>query len=212
MAQQSEIDICNLALQQCGEKRILSLTDVPPPEDEKAATTRELCALNYPISRDATLEDGDWTFAARVYTLAQIATPENDPRPPLSGNLFQLPGDVLRVMDIDDGSGSWSDYNEWDKLEDRIVADIEMCYAFCIIRVEDTLRFSSGFVVACAARLAAEIAAPLTESNTRDEVLWRKYQLKLEMALARDGGQGAGKAFKSNTMRRVRLHGAVGHR
>ena len=209
MAQQSEIDICNLALQWLGEKRILSLEATPEPEDQKTATVRELCKLNYPIARDATLEDADWTFATRYYTLAKIDNPVNDPRPPLVGNVFQLPGDVLRVIDIDDGSGNWSDYRQWDKLEDRIVADLETCYTANVVRIEDTRRFSSAFVMAHAARLGAEIAIAITESNAREDRMWARYARALETARANDGMQGAAERFRSNTARMARIHGNV---
>lgn len=210
MSQQSEIDICNLALQWLGAKRILSLTDVPPPESEESATTRELCALNYPIARDATLEDGDWTFATRVFNLNKLAddpAPINDPRPPYEGSLFQLPGDVLRVIQADDGEGNYR--RDWYRLEDRIVMDAEKCYAVCIIRVTDTLRFTSNFVQACAARLGAEIAVPITESNRREEQMWAKYLEKLDWARANDGMQGAEPGFRSDRLRVVRSSGTI---
>lgn len=209
MAQQSEIDICNLALQWLGEKRILSLAATPEPEDQKTATVRELCKLNYPIARDATLEDADWTFATRYHNLAMLDNPPNDPRPPLTGNVFQLPGEVLRVIDIDDGSGNWSDYRQWNKVEDRIVAEINTCYACCVIRVEDTARFSSAFVMAHAARLGAEIAIAITESNAREDRMWARYARALDTARANDGMQGAAERFRSNTARMARIHGNV---
>lgn len=209
MALQSETDICNLALQWLGEGRILTFENAPEPENPEKARLRSLCKLNYPNARDAVLEAGDWTFANRIYQFNRLADPvDNDPRPPLTGNAFQVPADVLRIMQVDDGSGNVN--KPWYRFEDRVFFEGENCYGDTIIRVENTVQFTSGFVQALAARLAADLAMPIRDSNTLQERMWMLYERKLAEALANDGRQGSEPGFRANKLRIVRQTGTVG--
>ena len=209
MALQSQTDICNLALQWLGEDPILTFEDAPEPESDTYARKRSLCKLNYPNARDAVLEDGDWTFANRFYNLGQLADPiKNDPRPPITGNAFQVPGDVLRIIQCDDGSANWN--LPWIKLEDRVFIEAEQCYADTIVRIEDSIRYTPGFVQALAARLAADLAIPVRDSRSLQQDMWALYQSKLAGALANDGRQGTEPPFRSNKFRIVRHTGTIG--
>ena len=209
MALQNQTDICNLALQWLGEGRILTLENAPQPENDEKASLRSLCKLNYPNARDAVLEDGDWTFAERISQFNQLSDPiANDPRPPLTGNAFQIPADVLRVIGVDDGSGNYN--KPWLRLEDRIFFEGEACYGDTIVRITNTILFSPGFVQALAARIAADTAISIRDSMGLQERMWALYERKLATALANDGRQGTEPGFRANKLRIVRQTGTVG--
>jgi hypothetical protein len=59
-----------------------------------------------------------------------------------------------------------------------------------LTRISDTSSFSSLFVQALAARIAADAAIPLTENRQLQVDMWGLYNDKLTEAAARDGQQG----------------------
>ena len=208
-----EIDICNLALGWLGERPIASFND--------ESNTAELCKNNYPSARDYTLEDGDWQFARRIETLAELEDPPNNPIPPYRGRVFQLPANALRVIRLDDGTGHWR--LAWDRLEDRIVvepliglaptsagiplgsaAQENIVYADLITRITDPTKFSPNFAQAVAGKLAWDLAMPITESQSREERMERRYYLLSGVARANDGRQGTNQRFRSDRLRRSR--------
>lgn len=87
----SEIDICNLALLNVGQKvQISSFTD--------GTVASQLCGTLYPLMRDAVLGEYPWPFAAKHAMLNQLNPAPNTALTALRGgwaNAYTLPTDYL---------------------------------------------------------------------------------------------------------------------
>ena len=187
----SDVTICNLALGWLGANLIISLDDAG---DEAA-----LCKANYGTSRDATLEARNWTFASSRKRLIPLAeAPEFG-----YSYQFQLPADNIRVL-VAGNDPKFRDDLDWLKEEDKILSDVQVLYILYTKRIEDPQKFSSGFVHAFAARLASDMAVPLTNSKDMQQLMAQLYLGKLEVAGVMDGIQGKNTKLVSNQLVRVR--------
>ncbi len=174
----SEVEIVNAALTLLGEGRITSLGD-----DVKAA--REATAV-FEIRRDALLAGYTWSFAKTRTQLSALVDV------PLFGFAlkYQLPSDCLRIVMVGDHyvGLDLTDYRgtptEEFMIEGReILTDLSAPLNFRYIkRVTDTSQFSSNFVAALAADLAAVLAEPLTQSDSKRERA--EATLRREISLA----------------------------
>lgn len=194
----SEVAICNLALSWLGGNLITALTD-----EQKEA---KICNANYELARDAVLEDRDWTFATKRY----ILTP--DVTTPVYGydQQFLIPAEVLRVIHV----GNNRNVNNpdqitinWQKEENRIVANETQIQVRAIARITDTARFPPTFTHALAARLAADIAIPLTASRSLMESMWGLYEQKMSAAAGSDGRQGRREKIQATQLVAARRQG-----
>lgn len=186
----SEVEICNLALGWLGQDRITSLND---PVKEA-----ELCKINYPLLRDAVLEEGWWQFAFKQAKLPKLVVG------PVAhaGNYFQVPPDHIRILRCDDGSG---DYRiMWNREADKVRAITDILYIDYIFRVVDTSKFSQGFTQALAGRIAAELAMPITNSADMQTAMWKLYGAKVASGLNLDNMQGRQQRIRSDTLVRRR--------
>lgn len=176
----SEVDICNLALGLLGANRISSLD-----EDDN-------CYTQYPICRDACLEDVDWTFAT-----ARIVLRAPDAEPPAFGysKRFLIPTNVLRVIEV-----NGNEY-QWDVEGNYILTDEAPCYIKAIIRVTDVRQFSDAFCQALAAKLASVIAIPITNSKGMVEAALTLYERLKADAKANDGRQGSNRQIVRRDVR-----------
>ncbi|RLB61608.1 MAG: hypothetical protein DRH08_13665 [Deltaproteobacteria bacterium] len=185
----SEVSICNQAIGWLGGNLITSLDD--------QTTEAILCKANYASLRDAVIEEGKWTFATRRLKLALSGeVPEYG-----YANRFAIPTEVLSVITVtpnkDQTNGT--ENFDWRREEDYIVCDSGVLYAKCIVRITDPSKFGSMFVQALAARMAADLAAPLTESTAKEQKMTAKYENAIDKALAIDGMQGKSDRIKSNS-------------
>lgn len=192
----SVVSICNQALSWLGVNPITSLDD-----DLKQAA---LCKTNYPPIRDAVLERGNWSFAKkRVELAAEVATPAFE-----YAYQYPLPSDCLRVLsinkyDIDDETLDW-------QLEDnKILTNQSTCKIVYISQVTNPNKFSALFTQALAARIAADLAIPLTQSRTLQEAHYKLFSAKISEARAMDGGQGKSKRLRSRWLLKARRSGYV---
>ncbi len=202
----SEVSIANKSLGWLGEKRILSFDDT----QNQAVIIKE----NYADSRDFVLAAHDWPFAIKRFSLAKLVNA------PTFGfaNAFQLPNDVLRVITMNEesnetrGEGVEAGFtsNNWQVEGKTIVTDEGTANIRCVARITNTDLFSFGFVQCFAARLAADIAFPLTNSTKREEAMEIKYKLKLREAKSQDGRQGKSKRLVSRWLNRARWSGGGG--
>jgi len=211
----SPVEICNQALGWLGGNLIISLDD--------NTTEAKLCKANYAPLRDAVLVDREWTFAIKRFEPSRLA------QDPVYGYdfLFQIPIDCLRVLqvsaagrEIDDGifvEGSFKSATrggtgtgreqriEWLREGDRIIVQvfkrINMRY---ITRIEDTTKFSSAFDQCLAARIAMDIAIPLTNSLPIQEQMLKLYAAKLDDAFTTDGMQGRSYNTRTDSLTIVR--------
>lgn len=171
----SEVSIVNIALGYLGVEQISSLS-----EDNDVY-------VNYPTCRDACLEEADWSFAKGRRTLT---TPDSEPPDFGYSNRFLLPANVLRVIEVNEDKYPW-------EVEGRyILTDMDRCDCRWIQRVTDVNSFSSVFIQALAARLAAILAIPKTNSKSVAENYWSLYAALKGVGVGTDGIQGSAKAHR----------------
>ncbi len=193
----SEVSICNQALGWLGADLITSLDD--------DSTAAQLCKLNYPILRDTVLEEAEWSFAIKRYQLPALADK------PVSGWQYahEVPGDVLRVLtcraDVDRDQA----YNEmdWALESGNIMSNTEIVYIRSIVQVTDPAKYSTMFTQALAARIAADLAIPITESRSIQSDMFGLYSNKISEAVTVDGMQGRTTRLQAPSFRRGRAFG-----
>ena len=195
----SEVSISNQALSWLGEELLISLDDA-----SKAAS---LCKLNYYPLRDAVLEARDWTFAQKRDVPAVLLTA------PTWGysHQFQLPADLLRIIFVgqNDDPEERNPVDSWVREQDKILANYNVVYIRYAARIEDPNKFSLSFVQALAARLAADLAMPLTNSRGLQSDMYKLYGTKLAEATAFDQMQGKSRIIRADDLRvRARLGGS----
>ena len=191
----SEVTICNLALSWLAGNLIISIDD-----DINEA---RLCKANYELSRDAVLESMVWTFATKRYALTpEVATPAWG-----YAHQFTIPADVITLLDVTANSDVANGANDldWRREGNLILCDVSKVYVKAIFKQTDPARYPPNFVQAVAARLAAEIAVPLTESRELAIAMEAKYRDRLMIAAGTDGTQGKVDVIDSRHLTGVRV-------
>ena len=209
----TEVSICNQAISWLGGNRIISLDD--------ETTEARLCKANYAHLRDVVLELKAWTFAVKRVRFARLA---EDPIYGFSA-AFAIPTEILTVLQVSrfsapgesnatgttgPGPSRESTRNGdeqriiWQREGETIVCDEAAIVGRCIQRIVDPSKFSPGYVQTLAARLAREIAIPLTHSNTLEDKMVKKYDLALSDGAVTDGLQGRSNKIRSDALTRVR--------
>lgn len=183
----SDVAICNQALGLLGTDPIIALTD-----NVKAAS---LCKLLYYDVRDAVLEAHDWTFA-----VVRAKLPASTTAPTFGfGVAYPLPANVLRVQEVNERKGG-----PWQVEGGSIVTNDSTCRVKYISQITDPNKFSALFVQALAARMAAELAIPLTQSRALHEQHYKIYSAKIMEAAGRDGMQGTSRRIRSQWLQKAR--------
>ncbi|MFA5409036.1 MAG: hypothetical protein WC343_09745 [Bacilli bacterium] len=191
----SKVDICNRALASIGVKqRIASLT-----EDTEAARK---CALVLDDVIDEVLRAYNWNCATARASLARSASA------PAFGYSYKFalpagpdPPYCLRVVSIED-EDECSDY----RIEGRyLLSDETACKILYIKRITDVNELDTLCKSAIAARLAAELAFPMTNSNSLQESMWTLYAGKLQEASEIDAQEGTAGKFESESWIEERL-------
>lgn len=179
----SDVAIGRIALSKIGDSTpLLSFGDATKQAAE--------IAKRYEYVRDAELRRRKWCFSLTRTTVAAIANPDPDPSP--YARAFQLPADCLKVLEVGDYApgGAYIDLNTgFDtaefKLEGRrILTDFEAPLRLRYVkRVTDPTQFDTAFVESFAARLAYEIALPITQIRAVKEDAWRDYVVSVREAV-----------------------------
>jgi hypothetical protein len=168
-----------MALGWLGQSSISSLFE--------ASTTAQLCNLNYDEARKAVLEEGIWSFAQKRF---HVATPSvKDDNMWGSGFYFLVPNGMLRIREIYDSPDMADVNHNWTVEGAYIVADKPEIWGVGVYNVEPVSNMSAAFRSALAARLAAEIAIPITQSQTLAADMWNLYEDKLNRAAVIDASQ-----------------------
>jgi hypothetical protein len=117
------------------------------------------------------------------------------------GNSFVVPSDNLRVIWVGEQQNE-KQYAEFDwRIEGGLLLmDASVAYMRYIRRVVSTDSFKPLVVQAIAARLAMELAIPITESKTLKQSLTASYGLKLKEAVSNDGMQGRSERIRSRKL------------
>lgn len=171
----TDLQIVNGALSRIGIAPISAIG-----EDSEAGT---LALTTYEIYRDQLLQSHPWNFATKQATLTPSATIT-----PGWGTTFDLPNDVLRVVEI-----VWVDRIGWDTrwlvqdgklLYESNADELEVRY---IYKLTEAGRFSAGFTDALMAKLATEWSEPLTSSNSLTDRMARSEDKKTRETRSYDG-------------------------
>lgn len=182
----SEIAICNQALGWLGANQIISFDD--------ASQEAKLCKANYQYLRDAVLEDYAWSFAVKRDSLAPLAE-----TPVTYGYAFQVPSDAIRILQVSvDASFDPTEDVVWEIEDNKILTDNASIYVRYVYRVTDPTKFSPNFKQALAARIAADIAIPLSASRALQSDMYSLYTMKIAEAAQKDGTQGRNKRLRSS--------------
>jgi hypothetical protein len=158
-----------------GAERITALTD--------ASNTARLCNALYAYVRNSVLTDYPWSFAQKRVALATVAgTPvfTDD----MVTIIYQLPTDFLQLNYV-------SQMGALVRIEsDKLLSDTASLKIKYTYELTDTSKFKAKFVEALAARLAAELAVPITSKRTLAESLFTiYYDKKLPQAISLDSQQ-----------------------
>ena len=187
----SEVSICNQAISWLGGHRIISLDD--------GTSEANFCKDNFPELRDSLLEEYEWSFATYREKWPKAGT---DPTFKFA-NKFKIPDYALRVLEVTTGDGSITTFN-WQKEGQYIVTD-EGSPEFRFIRqIKNVAHMSPGFRQALAARLAADMALPLTSRRQVQTDMYNLFQAKLLEAVSSDSMQGKSKRIRSDWLKRAR--------
>ena len=178
----SEVSICNTALNMLGANNIISLT-----EDSKNA---RLCNQRFHSVRDAVFREHTWNcLVKRVQLPQEIDKPSHEFQ-------FQylLPADTIKVLSIgsrDDGTHSDLSDGFRFKVEGRkILTNEEEVFLTYSAQIEDVVQLDSLLVECLATRLAAEIAYAITSSVALSKQLKDDYAEKLRIARHADATEG----------------------
>jgi hypothetical protein len=156
---QSTVDLCNKSLQKVGAASIMSLTD----------NSREAraCAKAYDICRRDELRKHVWNFALKRAALAADTTA------PAFGKAyrFPLPADCLRVLLPGGMPVDW--ILEGRSILSSSAGPLNLRY---VADVTDCTMFDACFYTTLAISVAIDICEPLTQSNSKRQVLDTEYK------------------------------------
>lgn len=189
---QNETSIANIALTALGQNPVSSLDD--------NLDTATWMKANYAAKRDLVIESRMWTFAT---VRATSTTADKDQWSQMYSHGIP-PGwlQVFRVYrDVSSSDPScWSKSEGWRMENNKVLASDSIVYLWGVQRVEDPGKFSSLFIEALAARLAADACIALTENRTLQRDMWSLYNDKLREAATRDGQQGSNESVRSSSL------------
>ncbi len=181
-APQSETELCNGALALLGVDERLS--DV---ETDTGVTARR-CRSAYPRARDALLTQYPWNFAARRASLPSLA------EGPVWGYAaaYLLPADFLRLRHVRHADPDTA-YEIESRDEGRVLlcdlsAPLDILYTG---RITSVGLFDPLFMDALTARLAADLAMPVTQTRTIFETMAALAARRLDEAHVSDAREGA---------------------
>lgn len=186
----SEVDICNLALAHLGdEAQVLA---IKPPD---GSVQSKHCGRFYPIARDQLLESHPWSFATKRASLAANA----DSVEPWAF-AYALPSKCLRALAVllpsqcDDEDGE--DFIiEIDADGAKVLyTNAEQATLRYIEQIDDTTKYTPGFVGALSRLLASYLAGPILKGVTGMKVSQEHLRLfLLEAVTARAADSNAAK-------------------
>lgn len=189
----SVVEIGSNALRLLGADPITDLSD----DSERA----RLVGALWPNVRDTVLRAHPWKFARRRATL-----PKQSVGPLWEyANAFTLPTDpwCLRVLKTD------LDYLDipWVVEGRSLVTDADAVKILYTARVEDPGTYDVSFEAAATARLAADLAYPITTSTSIAEGMIKLYALKIVEARFLDSTEGSPTGIRSDDLVSAR-HGS----
>jgi len=175
----TKVQLCNLALQELGANRIISLSE-----------TREeavLCNLFYDPVVEEVLRAHEWNCALWYQPLAQVDSGDANY---VLGSLdkwsyqYKLPTNpyCLRALEIPDHPEA-----DYEVINRYLLCNLTAVTIKYIRKLEDESHFDSMLVRAIAYRLAADLADKITNSSTKRNEMIEKYEWAKRNAMAIDG-------------------------
>ena len=149
----TDVQICNLALARLGDARITTLSD--------ATAQAQYCSLFYAQTLEELQTEFDWQFCRKLASLTANATA------PAFGytRRFAVPTDFLRLIRLN-GIDEDENFSKWEIVDGFIHTDLaEPAQIEYIANVTDSTKFPAVFVEILSAKLAANLALPLTGSK-----------------------------------------------
>jgi hypothetical protein len=170
----SFVEITSNALRLLGDDPITSLSD----DSERARLVNAI----YEEVRDEVTRAAKWNCARARQVLASLA------ETPAFGWAYyhQLPSDCLRVMDALTGEIRVEHEVEGRKL----MTDVSSVNLIYLKKLTDPNDMDSLFIGAYTAKLAAELALPVTGSRSVAEQMWQLYERKIREARTIDSQEG----------------------
>lgn len=149
----TDVEICNLALARLGDAKITSLSDL--------TAQAKYCNLFYAQTVKELQADFNWQFCRKQSAITA------DVVPPTFGytGRYALPIDFLRVLRIN-GVSDTENFGKWEIigtfLHTDLTGPIQLDY---LANITTTTEFPSIFIEVLSAKLAAQLAMPLTGSK-----------------------------------------------
>jgi hypothetical protein len=166
------VDIVNRALGLVGQEPVTSMDDRTPV----AAKVRRF----WPEVRDSVLRAHLWKCAQRRDALVRLADA------PAFGftSQFQLPGDYLRLVDVEPATARYQVEGR------RLLADVDAVSIVYVRREEDATLYDPQLREALAYKLASELAYGDTASTSLAQALDQQYRVRLSEATGTDAREG----------------------
>tara|TARA_R110000824_G_scaffold1439_3_gene7248 strand:+ start:205 stop:780 length:576 start_codon:yes stop_codon:yes gene_type:complete len=121
------------------------------------------------------------------------------------GYYHQLPGDSLRVVDVLSGDTRIDHTIEGR----RLMTDVSTVNLIYLKRVTDPNDLDVLFISALTARIAAELALPVSGSNTVATAMWTAYDKKVKEARTIDSQEGTPANLDAQSIMDARAGGVV---
>ncbi|MES2973272.1 MAG: hypothetical protein V4757_06670 [Pseudomonadota bacterium] len=158
-----KLEIINVALGRIGANDIISL--------DEGTTEQKLAIAFYETSRKALLREHTWNFAVADVELARLASYT----PFQFAYTYQLPADCLRLIEV-------YDCIDYRRQGSTVLSDETSCKVRYVKDVEDSSQWDASFTDVFSYRLAADMAYPLTKSQSVADSLTLLYGQKLKVA------------------------------
>jgi hypothetical protein len=168
---QSTVEVVNVALSMIGEDPITSLQDDDP--------TARIANLRFPTVRDAVLRNHPWNVAKDRQQLARSVD-----NPPFGWQYkYALPNDWLRTIRINNYHEHWYTYGRHYEIEGRfLLTELEKVQLVYVKQLTDVTKWDSLLTECIAARLASELAMPITQDRSIRNDTYQLYRDKLKEA------------------------------
>ena len=175
----SEVDICNLALANIGDKA--SVTSISPSDGSHQA---DLCSRYYPMARDLLLERHRWDFSIRQTALVQLTNTRTE-----WDYAYKLPVDFSGAIAIlaKDAQDDQIEQGvplpqpfaiEVDNNFDRVLyTDMINASLRYTAKTTDSTKFSQSFIHALSWRLAAMLAGALIKGDAGAQAVQNATQM-----------------------------------
>jgi hypothetical protein len=185
----TSVSICSNALIKLGDDPITSLTD-------NTVRARH-CNRLFTPTRQAVLRDAVWTDSRKRARLAQLS---EEPAWPEYAYMYALPADYMRMVKT-----SLDEYGTPYVIEGRtLLTDEAEVYILYIYDNEDVASYDAGHVDALTARMAFELAEPITGKKSSGDKAAAEYEVKKRDAKAVDGQEDAQDIYTDSTLTNIR--------